>query len=94
MHGVTIKSRNTADIYKAWKISYGLLKAHGEAPNIYILDNEYSESMKAMFRENKVEYQLVPPHIHSCNATERAIRTFKNHFVAGLYMCDPNFPSR
>ena len=39
-----------------------------------------------------MEYQLVLPHIHQRNASERAIRTFKNHFIAGLASTDPNFP--
>jgi len=39
-----------------------------------------------------IEYQLTPPDVHRRNAAERAIRTFKNHFVAGLCSLDPNFP--
>jgi hypothetical protein len=39
-------------------------------------------------------YQLVPPHIHRLNAAERAIRTFKNHFIAGLCLADDDFPIR
>jgi hypothetical protein len=35
---------------------------------------------------------LVPPHCHRRNAAERAIRTFKEHFVAGLSSVDPSFP--
>jgi hypothetical protein len=38
-----------------------------------------------------VEYQLVPPHCHRRNAAIRAIRTFKEHFVAGLASVDPDF---
>jgi hypothetical protein len=34
----------------------------------------------------------VPPHCHRHNAAERAIRTFKEHFVAGLSSVDPAFP--
>ena len=30
--------------------------------------------------------------MHQRNAAERAIRTFKNHFLAGLATCDPDFP--
>ena len=30
--------------------------------------------------------------MHRRNAAERAIRTFKNHFLSGLATCDPNFP--
>ena len=39
-----------------------------------------------------MEYQLVPPQIHRRNASECAVRTFKNHFIAGLASTDPNFP--
>jgi hypothetical protein len=35
---------------------------------------------------------LVPPHCHRRNAAERAIRTFKKHFVARLSSVDPSFP--
>jgi hypothetical protein len=38
-----------------------------------------------------VEYQLVPPQCHRRNAAERAIRTFKDHFVAELSSVDPTF---
>ena len=36
----------------------------------------------------------MPPHIHRRNAAERAIRTYKNHIIAGLYTYDPKLPSR
>ena len=42
--------------------------------------------------ERKVNYQLVPPHTHRKNAAERAIHTFKNHFITILYIAHPNFP--
>jgi hypothetical protein len=35
---------------------------------------------------------LPPPGIHRRNAAERAIRTFKNHFIAGLCGVDQYFP--
>jgi hypothetical protein len=38
-----------------------------------------------------VAYQLVPPHFHRRNAAERAIHTFKEHFIAGLAAVDPYF---
>ena len=37
-------------------------------------------------------YQLVRPHNHRVLAAERCIRTFKNHFIAGLASTDPKFP--
>ena len=40
----------------------------------------------------EVAFQLVPPHVHRRNATERAIRMFKNHFLAVLATADPDYP--
>jgi hypothetical protein len=48
--------------------------------------------LKNFFTVNYIAYQLVPPHCHCRNAAERAIGTFKEHFVAGLYSVDPAFP--
>jgi hypothetical protein len=48
--------------------------------------------LKNFFTTNNISYQLVPPHCHRRNAAERAIRTFKEHFVAGLSSVDPSFP--
>ena len=36
--------------------------------------------------------QLTPPDTHRSNLAERAIQTFKNHFVSILAGVDPNFP--
>jgi hypothetical protein len=48
--------------------------------------------LKNLFTVNDIDYQLVPPHCHRRNAAERAIRTFKEHFVAGISSVDPAFP--
>jgi hypothetical protein len=59
------------------------------------MDNEASQAVKDLLTKDfGLEYQLVPPHIHRRNAAERAIRTFKNHFIVGLCSTDPNFPLR
>ena len=39
-----------------------------------------------------VNWQLATPHMHRTNAAERAIRTFKNHFIAGLATTNSDFP--
>jgi hypothetical protein len=48
--------------------------------------------LKSFFTKNEVKYQLVPPHCHRRNATERSIITFKEHFVSGLASVDPDLP--
>jgi hypothetical protein len=56
------------------------------------MDNEASAALKRMLvEEYSMSYQLVPLHIHQRNAAERAIRTFKNHFVARLCSTHPDF---
>ena len=42
--------------------------------------------------ESSVKFQLVPPYLHRTNASERVIQNYKDHLIAGLGSCDPNFP--
>ena len=48
--------------------------------------------MQTAFNNEKVQYNFVPPHNHRANAAERAIQTFKSHFISGLSGLDPKFP--
>ena len=48
-----------------------------------ILDNEVSEAYKEEIRNTGMIYELVPPDDHRRNIAERAIQTWKNHFVSG-----------
>ena len=57
-----------------------------------MLDNECPGGLKTFLRESSVKFQLVPPYLHRANAAERAIQTYKDHLIAGLSSCDPNFP--
>ena len=57
------------------------------------MDNECLQSVKDYILHNKkIDLLLVPPHMHRVNAAEKAIDSFKNHFIAGLSMLDPSFP--
>ena len=61
------------------------LKERNHHVDLQILDNEASAEYKKLMTEKwNVNYQLVPPHIHCRNAEERAIRTFKAHFLSIL----------
>ena len=69
-----------------------MLTNHGLKPQLHWLDNEASTALKNFITTKQTKYQLTPPHIHRRNAAERAIRTFKNHFISGLCSVDRNFP--
>jgi hypothetical protein len=85
----TRTGKSMADAYQ--KLHTTLCQA-GLKPRTQLLDNECPSEMKQFMKEQGIEYQLVPPGIHRRNAAERAIRTFKNHFIAGLCSVDSNFP--
>jgi hypothetical protein len=48
--------------------------------------------MKKTIKSNKMDFQLAPPHDHHCNLANKAIQTFKDHFVAILCGTDKSFP--
>jgi hypothetical protein len=89
---VKVKSRSASEWVKAYDHIHQELTAKGFKPKLQTLDKESSSSLKHFFSSNEVEYQLVPPHCHLRSVTERAIRTFKEHFVTGLSSVDPIFP--
>ena len=79
-------------ILHAYKVVHARLVAAGLRPKLQRLDNEASAILKDFMAEEGIDYQLVPPGSHRRNAAERAIRTFKNHFIAGLASVDKDFP--
>jgi hypothetical protein len=86
------KSRSASEWVKAYDSIHQELTVKGFKPNLQTLDNEASAALKNFFTVNNIAYQLVSPHCHRRKAAERGIRTFKEHFVAGLSSVDPSFP--
>ena len=69
------------------------LAAKGLSVDLQILDNEASAAFKqAITFAWRAKFQLVPPDMHRRNCAERAIRTFKDHFLAILAGVDKSFP--
>jgi hypothetical protein len=89
---ILMKSRSASEWVKAYDSIHQELTVKGFKPKLQTFDNEASTTLKNFFTANDITYQLVPPHCHRHNAAERAIRTFKEHFVAGLSSVDPSFP--
>ena len=69
------------------------LAARGLSVDLQILDIEASAAYKqAITFTWQSKFQLVPPEMHRCNRAERAIRTFKDHFLSILAGVDQSFP--
>jgi hypothetical protein len=86
------KTRTAANILAAFKVLHKRLCTAGCRPKLHRLDNECSTILKTFLTDEAIDYQLVPPGVHRRNAAERAIRTFQNHFIAGLCSVDKDFP--
>jgi len=43
--------------------------------------------------DKRSKYQLASPYDHQLNPAERAIQTWKNHFISNLHGCDRGFPA-
>ncbi len=56
------------------------------------MNNQATEHIKTFLTENDCKLQLVEPHNHCVNATERRIQTFKDAFIATLATTDHYFP--
>jgi hypothetical protein len=56
------------------------------------MDNQCTKQIKKFLTDNVCERMLVEPHNHRINAVERAIQTFKDHFISALTTTDSEFP--
>jgi hypothetical protein len=61
-------------------------------PTPNAVDNECSKAIAAHIRKNDMDIHLVPPHNHRVNAAERAIATFKEHFIPALATVNKDCP--
>jgi hypothetical protein len=77
-----IKSRHRTELIKAYDDVYTFLRTRGYRPQLHKLDNETSKDVESFIADNNASHQYTPPDIHRTNPAERAIRTWKNHFVS------------
>ncbi len=85
-------NRTSGEMIRAYQHLIDRLKTANIEPKQHILDNECSNEFKATIKKNKMTYQLVPPHNHRHNIAEKAIQTFKAHFISILCGADKSFP--
>jgi len=87
-----LKSRAENKLVKAYDILYERLTKNGKVkPKLHILDNEAPTVLKKVIKQ-RCKMQLAPPDTHRRNLAERAIQTFKAHFISVLSGVDKDFP--
>ena len=78
-------------ILQAYNAIMERLKSRRHHVDLQVLDNEASMAYRQIITDKwKSDFQLVPPNIHRRNAAERAIRTFKAHFLAIIAVVAPD----
>ncbi|KAL7535015.1 hypothetical protein ACHAXR_006213 [Thalassiosira sp. AJA248-18] len=88
-----MRNRTERQMIKAYNKIVKKMKAGGLGIKLHILDNEISAEYKEAIKNNRVTHQLVPPGDHRRNmAEERAIQTFKDHFIGVLAGLHDTFP--
>jgi hypothetical protein len=79
-------------IFAAYKQQYEMLESMGHVIRLNFMDSQASQTIKEFLTKNQCELMLVEPHNHRVNAAERAIQTFKDHFVSMIATTDSKFP--
>jgi hypothetical protein len=86
-----MKNRTSGEMMRAYQTLIDRLAKAMIFPKLHILDNECSQDFKQKIESNGMKYQLVPPNDHRRNIAEKAIQTFKDHFVSILCGTDKTF---
>ena len=79
-------------ILQAFDQVFQELKERGYKPEFNVTDNQAATPIKAYLKNEQTKWQFVEPSNHRVNAAERAIQTFKNHFISGLCSTDRDWP--
>ncbi len=87
-----MKNNTKGELILARQRALACMKQCGIVPMHHILDNQASAAYKTAIETSKMTYQLVPPNNHGQNMAEKAIQTFKNHFVSVLSGYAPTMP--
>ena len=92
IHVEPMINRTALSHVKAYTNVYNKLVRRGLKPQLHMLDNECSQLLRDYLASKNITVQTTPAGSHRRNAAERAIQTFKDHFIAGLCTTDPKFP--
>ena len=64
------------------------LKEKVHKPTLNVTDNQTTKPIKSFLKTEQHDWQFVEPTNHRFKSVERAIQTFKNHFISGLCFTD------
>jgi len=92
IHSIPIKSRSKEVLLRAYHEVYEWLLVRGFKPLLHKMDNETLHEVEKFIQGQQTCLQYTPPDMHCTNPAERVIRTWKNHFLAGIAGLPKSFP--
>ncbi len=87
-----MRNRTKEKMIRAYEKIIPWMRSAGLGIEKHTLDNEASDALKQYIRQQQIQFELVPPGNHRRNQAERAIQTFKAHFIAILAGVNDKFP--
>jgi hypothetical protein len=79
-----LRDQTDASLKETFESVYEYLASKGFKPKLNVMDNQCSKAIEQYIKSTGADIQLVNPDDHRVNACERAIQTWKNHWIAGL----------
>ena len=79
-------------VIEAFEQVFNELESKGHKPKFNVTDNQATKPIKKFLQTKECKWQFVEPSNHRVNAAERAIQTYKNHFISGLASTDSHWP--
>ncbi len=92
IHIELLASRSEATIVDAYSRTYQWFYQLGHYIQFQVMDNEAPKGLRQHFLTHDIQYEFVPPYTKRSDKAERAIQTFKRHFISILAGTHPSFP--
>ena len=87
-----MRDRTEGELIAARRRGVERMKKRGIEAGHQVLDNEVSKAYKDEITTSGMTFQLVPPDDHRRNLAEKAIQTWKDHFIGVLSGTAETFP--
>ena len=93
IHVEPMPDRSAASYVSAYRKSIDFFRSKGHVVSVQRLDNETSGELESFFRnEAELPFQYISANNKRANKAERAIASFKNHFIASYASVSVEFP--
>jgi hypothetical protein len=92
IHIETTTSRGGPELLAALQRAVQFFRERGMPIQLIRMDNECAKLTKDWIKVETMSLELTPVAVHRTNKAERAIRTWKDHFIATLATTDPECP--